>query len=192
MGVLYTLVPEGRWRNTGKCGGYADHAGGPGPDGVGHRRPHRRAGRGRHRGLDPAATVSPLHLNEAYLVTYRRGRAAHLDVGGARGAAIRRALSDQLGLVVTEVKPFGLAGSAGSTPLRITVAGDPLRQLFGKLYAQSHLRSDRWYKLGREYAVRAAGGRKAVQQRAAAGPAGGLRLSLMALAGCPARPFACG
>jgi hypothetical protein len=52
--------------------------------------------------------------------------------------------------VVTEVKPFGLAGSAGSTPLRITVKGDPPRLLFGKLYAQSHLRSDRWYKLGRE------------------------------------------
>jgi tRNA A-37 threonylcarbamoyl transferase component Bud32 len=52
--------------------------------------------------------------------------------------------------VVEEVKPFGLAGSAGSTPLRIKVKGDPPRQLFGKLYAQSHLRSDRWYKLGRE------------------------------------------
>ena len=48
------------------------------------------------------------------------------------------------------MKPFGLAGSAGSTPLRITVKGDPPRQLFGKLYAQSHLRADRWYKLGRE------------------------------------------
>ena len=64
--------------------------------------------------------------------------------------AIRRGLADQLGLVVTEVKPFGLSGSAGSTPLRITVEGDPPRVLFGKLYAQSHLRSDRWYKLGRE------------------------------------------
>ncbi|HKO85674.1 MAG TPA: RIO1 family regulatory kinase/ATPase, partial [Actinomycetota bacterium] len=49
-----------------------------------------------------------------------------------------------------EVKPFGLAGSAGSTPLRIKVAGDPPTILFGKLYARSHLRSDRWYKLGRE------------------------------------------
>jgi tRNA A-37 threonylcarbamoyl transferase component Bud32 len=48
------------------------------------------------------------------------------------------------------VKPFGLAGSAGSTPLRITVKGDPPAQLFGKLYARSHLRADRWYKLGRE------------------------------------------
>jgi hypothetical protein len=88
--------------------------------------------------------------NEVFPITYRRGRGAHLDVGGARGAAIRRGLEDQLGLVATEVEPFGLSGSAGSTPLRITVEGDPPQQLFGKLYARSHLRSDRWYKLGRE------------------------------------------
>jgi hypothetical protein len=56
----------------------------------------------------------------------------------------------ELGLVVEEVKPFGLAGSAGSTPLRITVEGDSLRLLFGKLYARSPLRADRCYKLGRE------------------------------------------
>jgi hypothetical protein len=71
-------------------------------------------------------------------------------VGGARGQAIRRGLADQLGLVATDIRPFGLSGSAGSTPLRITVKGDPPRQLFGKLYARSHLRADRWYKLGRE------------------------------------------
>jgi hypothetical protein len=59
-------------------------------------------------------------------------------------------LQDQLGLVVAEVEPFGLAGSAGSTPLRITVKGDPDTWLFAKLYAKSHLRADRWYKLGRE------------------------------------------
>jgi tRNA A-37 threonylcarbamoyl transferase component Bud32 len=34
--------------------------------------------------------------------------------------------------------------------MRIKVAGDPPVVLFGKLYARSHLRSDRWYKLGRE------------------------------------------
>ena len=28
--------------------------------------------------------------------------------------------------------------------------GDPPGHLFGKLYARSHLRADRWYKLGRE------------------------------------------
>jgi membrane-associated phospholipid phosphatase/tRNA A-37 threonylcarbamoyl transferase component Bud32 len=88
--------------------------------------------------------------NEVFPVSYHRGRTAHLDVGGARGEAIRRALSDQLGLEIEEVKPFGLSGSAGSTPLRIKVAGNPGAVLFGKLYARSHLRSDRWYKLGRE------------------------------------------
>jgi hypothetical protein len=88
--------------------------------------------------------------SQVFPITYRRGRAAHLDLGGARGQAIRQALHDQLGLVVTEVEPFGLSGSAGSTPLRITVKGDPPRQLFGKLYARSQLRSDRWSKLGRE------------------------------------------
>ena len=73
--------------------------------------------------------------SQVFPISYRRGRAAHLDVGGARGQAIRRALQDQLGLVV-EVEPFGLAGSAGSTPLRITVTGDPPTILFGKLYPQ--------------------------------------------------------
>ena len=88
--------------------------------------------------------------DEAFPITYGRGRSAHLDVGGARGVAIRRGLEDQLGLVIEDVEPFGLAGSAGSTPLRITVDGEPPLVLFGKLYAKTHLRADRWYKLGRE------------------------------------------
>src|SRR6266545_4244322 len=151
MGVLYTLVPEGRWRNTGKwlVAGLVTLVG------------MARIALGVDAPTDVLVGVGigvtiPLLLfrrftpNEVFPVAYRRGRGAHLDVGGARGMAIRRALEDQLGLVVEEVKPFGLAGSAGSTPLRITVKGDPPRQLFGKLYAQSHLRSDRWYKLGRE------------------------------------------
>ena len=33
--------------------------------------------------------------------------------------------------------------------LRISIGGDPPRVLFGKLYALTHLRADRWYKLGR-------------------------------------------
>src|SRR5690606_34565908 len=53
----------------------------------------------------------------------------------------------QLGVEVTEVRPFRLSGSAGSTPLCLaTRTGE---DLFGKLYASVHLRSDRWYKLGR-------------------------------------------
>ncbi len=87
--------------------------------------------------------------NETFPVVYGGGKKAHLDVGGARGEAIRQAVQDQLGLVVLDLKPVGLAGSGGSTPLRIRVAGDPDIYLFGKLYAMSHVRADRWYKLGR-------------------------------------------
>jgi tRNA A-37 threonylcarbamoyl transferase component Bud32 len=151
MGVLYTLVPEGRWRNTGKwlAAGLITLVA------VARMALGVDAPTDLLVGVGIGVTI-PLLLfrrftpNEVYPVTYRRGRSAHLDVGGARGVAIRRGMADQLGLVVTEVKPFGLSGSAGSTPLRITVEGEPARVLFGKLYAQSHLRSDRWYKLGRE------------------------------------------
>jgi hypothetical protein len=151
MGVLYTLVPEGRWRNTGKWVA----AGVITVVAVARMALGVDAPTDIVVGVGIGVTV-PLLLfrrftpNEVYPVTYRRGRSAHLDVGGARGQAIRRGLADQLGLIVYDIKPFGLSGSAGSTPLRITVEGDPPRQLFGKLYAQSHLRSDRWYKLGRE------------------------------------------
>jgi tRNA A-37 threonylcarbamoyl transferase component Bud32 len=87
--------------------------------------------------------------DEVFPVTYRRGRTAHLDVGGRRGEAIRRALQDQLGVIAEDVEPFALEGSAGSTPLRIKVKGEQDAWLFAKLYAKSHLRADRSYKLGR-------------------------------------------
>jgi tRNA A-37 threonylcarbamoyl transferase component Bud32 len=90
--------------------------------------------------------------SEAFPVTYGRGRAAHLDVGGRRGEAIRNAVHDQLGLTALEAKPIGLEGSGGSTPLRLRIAacdGEPERYLFAKLYAKTHVRADRWYKLGR-------------------------------------------
>jgi membrane-associated phospholipid phosphatase len=87
--------------------------------------------------------------NDVFPVNYRRAKTAHLDVGGRRGEAIRRAVRDQLGLTVIEAEPVGLEGSGGSTPLRLRVAGDPDTYLFGKLYAMSHVRADRWYKLGR-------------------------------------------
>jgi hypothetical protein len=152
--VLYTLVPEGRWRQRGKlaAAGVVTLAG------------LARVALGAEAPTDvlvgaaigvaiPLALFRRFAPNAVFPISYRRGRAAHLDVTGARGAAIRRGLEDQLGLAVTEVKPFGLSGSAGSTPLRITVKGvdgEEPTQLFGKLYAQSHLRADRWYKLGRE------------------------------------------
>jgi tRNA A-37 threonylcarbamoyl transferase component Bud32 len=90
--------------------------------------------------------------NEVFPVTYRRGKSAHLDVGGRRGEAIVKAVGDQLGLTVLEAKPVGLEGSGGSTPLRLRVAAtetEPERYIFAKLYAKNHVRADRWYKLGR-------------------------------------------
>jgi membrane-associated phospholipid phosphatase/tRNA A-37 threonylcarbamoyl transferase component Bud32 len=90
--------------------------------------------------------------NDLFPVSYQRGKAAHLDVGGRRGEAIVAAIRDQLGLAVMDVKPVGLEGSGGSTPLRIKIEAtddEPERYVFAKLYAKSHVRADRWYKLGR-------------------------------------------
>ena len=87
--------------------------------------------------------------NEVFPVVYRRGRTAHVDVGGRRGEAIRQAVRDQLGLTVLEIKPVGLESSAGSTPLRLRVEGGPDEYLFAKLYTKGHVRADRWYKLWR-------------------------------------------
>jgi membrane-associated phospholipid phosphatase/tRNA A-37 threonylcarbamoyl transferase component Bud32 len=89
---------------------------------------------------------------ESFPVTYRRGKAAHLDVGGRRGEAIVTAAREQVDLEILEMKPVGLEGSGGSTPLRIRVAAsgtEPERFVFAKLYARSHVRADRLYKLGR-------------------------------------------
>jgi tRNA A-37 threonylcarbamoyl transferase component Bud32 len=151
VGILYGLVPEGRWRQTGKWVATALvtlvatahlYLGIEAPTdilvGV---------------ALGVAIPLLGFRLfapSQVFPITFRRGRSAHLDVGGTRGQAIRHALQDQLGLVVAEVEPFGLAGSAGSTPMRIRVKGDPDTWLFAKLYAKNHLRADRWYKLGRE------------------------------------------
>jgi hypothetical protein len=87
--------------------------------------------------------------NDVFPVAYGGGKTAHLDIGGRRGEALRRAMRDQLGIEIVDVKPVGLEGSGGSTPLRMQVAGEPPTYLFGKLYAMNHVRADRWYKLGR-------------------------------------------
>src|SRR5437867_5022013 len=84
--------------------------------------------------------------NDIFPVTYRRGKAAHLDTGGVRGEAIGHALDDQLGMQVLEIKPVGLEGSGGSTPLRLRVRSEAGEHYaFAKLYAKTHVRADRWY-----------------------------------------------
>ena len=97
----------------------------------------------------PVAAFRYFTPNEVFPVVYRRGRTAHVDVGGRRGDAIRTAVRDQLGLTVLEIKPVGLESSAGSTPLRLRVEGGPDEYLFAKLYTKGHVRADRWYKLWR-------------------------------------------
>jgi tRNA A-37 threonylcarbamoyl transferase component Bud32 len=152
-GVLYTLVPAGRWRNRGKrmaalilgavCAARLYLA-------VDHPTDQITA-----LIIGWSLTVVVFRLavpNDVFPVCYRGGRKAHLDVGGRRGEAIASALERQLGLDLIAVEPFGLAASAGSTPLRLRVRshdGGHVSTLFGKLYALNHLRSDRWYKLAR-------------------------------------------
>ncbi|HJY24265.1 MAG TPA: RIO1 family regulatory kinase/ATPase [Actinomycetes bacterium] len=151
MGILYTLVPHGHLRTIGKVIAAVI---------VGMAAVARMA-----LGLDAPTDVLvaaalgvalPLTAfrfftpSDVFPVAYRQGQRAHLDVTGERGEAIRRALEEQLGVHVQSITPIGLAGSAASTPLRVRVAGEPQVELLAKLMAQSHLRSDRWYKLGRE------------------------------------------
>jgi membrane-associated phospholipid phosphatase/tRNA A-37 threonylcarbamoyl transferase component Bud32 len=150
VGMLYSLVPQGRLRQLGK----------PVITGLVTALSISLVYLGVNSPTDvligaiigvtiPLVAFRLLAPSEVFPVTYQRGQAAHLDVGGRRGQAIHRALEDQLGIQVLEIKPFGLSGSAGSTPLRVCAKGDPNTYLFAKLYARSHLRADRWYKLGR-------------------------------------------
>ena len=152
LGVLYTVIPQGRARDAGKwiLGGIlavlivarlilAIEA--PTAALFGSV-------------LGVAIGLGALRLfvpNDIFPVTYRRGKAAHLDVGGQRGEAIRHAVDDQLGEVVVDIRPVGLEGSGGSTPLRLTITEEDgsHRYVFAKLYAMTHVRADRWYKLGR-------------------------------------------
>jgi membrane-associated phospholipid phosphatase/tRNA A-37 threonylcarbamoyl transferase component Bud32 len=150
VGMLYTLLPQGRLRQLGKLVAAGAIAA------LGVARLYLAVDSlsdvlvGTVLGVTvPLLAFRLIAPNEVFPVVYRRGRTAHLDVGGRRGEAIHRALEEQLGVIVADVQPFALSGSAGSTPLRVRVKGDPDTYLFAKLYAGSHLRSDRWYKLGR-------------------------------------------
>lgn len=151
VAILYTLVPEGKWRNRGKwvCAGVLLLVA------VGRIAQGVEAPVDVVVGVMLGVTIPLVGFRlftpaAVFPVRYRRGRAAHLDVSGARGIAIKSALEAQLGFRVQTVAQFALAGSAGSTPLRITLEGEPADVLFGKLYARTHLQSDRWYKIGRE------------------------------------------
>ena len=100
----------------------------------------------------PVALFRAWVPNDVYPVQYGvHGKSAHLDVSGRRGEAITLAMKEQLGYEVLSMKPVGLEGSGGSTPLKMRVVDDQgvERSIFAKLYAKNHVRADRWYKLGR-------------------------------------------
>jgi serine/threonine protein kinase len=100
----------------------------------------------------PVALFRAYAPNDVYPVHYgAHGKAAHLDVTGKRGEAIKLAMKEQLGYEVLSMKPVGLEGSGGSTPLKMRIVDDQgvERSVFAKLYAKNHVRADRWYKLGR-------------------------------------------
>lgn len=89
--------------------------------------------------------------HERHPVVYRLGESAHLPLDQVRRDAIRTAMDAQLGMRVQSVELFGAEGSAGSTPLRITLdpQDDGPDEVFAKLLARQHLRSDRTYKFVR-------------------------------------------
>ena len=153
VGALYTLVPGGRARSIGKAVAAALLAAVCAARlylGVDH--PSDLVAALIAGWALPVVAFRLLVPESVFPISYRGGRRAHLDMTGERGRALIAALDQQLGIDAVSVEPFGLEGSAGSTPLRIRVRGRdgaPDTVLFAKLYALSHLRSDRWYKLTR-------------------------------------------
>src|SRR5829696_8266647 len=122
VGILYGLVPEGRWRQIGKWVA----------TGLVALIALARLYVGVEAPTDilvgvaigvviPLLGFRWLAPSQVLPVSYRCGRTAHLDVSGARGLAIRQALHDQLGLVVDDVQPFAYhpdqPSSCDATPM---------------------------------------------------------------------------
>ncbi len=152
VGAMYALIPQGVWRDRAKwvvaaiCGIVILARVYLGVDAI------SSALFGAVLGVAVGLTAFRWFVpNDIFPVTYSRGKAAHLDVGGRRGEAIVKAAKEQLDLTVLDSAPVGLEGSGGSTPLLLRVAVDegPEIKMFAKLYAKNHVRADRWYKLGR-------------------------------------------
>jgi membrane-associated phospholipid phosphatase/tRNA A-37 threonylcarbamoyl transferase component Bud32 len=152
VGAMYALIPQGVWRDRAKwvvaaiCGIVILARVYLGVDAI------SSALFGAVLGVAVGLTAFRWFVpNDIFPVTYSRGKAAHLDVGGRRGEAIVKAAKEQLDLTVLDAAPVGLEGSGGSTPLLLRVAADEGLEIkmFAKLYAKNHVRADRWYKLGR-------------------------------------------
>ena len=144
---------------------------GPGPPDRHRRRRHPR--RGRPAGRLPAAGPQRRLPGDATAAA----APAHLDVTGIRGEAIVRALQDQLGLIADRgeaLRPgrLGRLDAAADHASRATRR----RHLRVRQALRGHARPLRPLVQARPHAaLRPAGGREAVPQRAPAGPVRGLR-----------------
>ena len=141
--------PLAQHRQVGGDG--AGRAERPRPDGAGRRRPDRRAGRGGPRGDDPAGRLPLVHAQRG-LPDHLPGRAAAPTWTSAGPRGRRSGAAWRTSSAWSPPRSSRSACPARPAPPRCgsPSSGDPPAQLFGKLYARSHLRSDRWYKLGRE------------------------------------------
>src|SRR4029453_2197095 len=92
VAILYAMVPEGRWRNTGKwiAAGLVTLTA-LGRTALGADAPTDALVAAAIGVTLPLAAFPLFAPNEVFPVAYRRGRAAHLDVTGPRGGATRRA-----------------------------------------------------------------------------------------------------
>ena len=94
---------------------------------------------------------------------------------GERGVAIQRAIEEQLGLTILEVKPVGLEGSGGSTPLRLRVEGEPDAVPVRQALRQEPRHGRPLVQARAHDPLRRAGGRGAVPHGSPAGRVRGLR-----------------
>src|SRR6266508_2735675 len=165
--VLYTLVPEGRWRNTGKwvaTGLLALTA--LGRIALGADAPTDVLVAAAIGVTIPLVAFRLFAPNEVFPVTYRRGRAGDGDPAGAGGPAWpgRR-------------RPQALrAGRLGRLhPAADHRQGRPAQLPVWQAVRQGPSPRRPLVQAGARAAVRPAGGREAVQHGASAGAAGGLR-----------------
>jgi hypothetical protein len=173
--LLYTLVPGGPLAQHRQVGGDgADRAERRRPDRAGRRRPTDVLV-----GVALGVTIPLLAFrwftpNEVFPITYRRGRGAHLDVGGAAAGHPARAWrtssawspprSSRSGCPGRPARPRCGSPSQATRPRSCSASCTPEPPALGPL-VQARPRA----------AVRPPGGREAVQHRPPPGPAGGLR-----------------
>ena len=175
VGILYALVPEGRWRHAANGRPWWRWRWSPfahEPRGGGARRCGRGCG---HRGDDCVARLSVVHPERGVPGDLPAGAGRPLGYrwrprrGDPRGTTRSTRVGRRGGRTVRLGRVGGVDAAAHQT------ASGPSVWLFGKLYARSHLRADRWYKLGRELLYGRLEDEKPFPHGATVGAAGGLR-----------------